>query len=369
MSHYFQLNNIYICNLKGIPWFSKDISQKVVKFTSDFNEILRHEETLKDDEKLNILFIQNTYGYRSGIFGFATEFVADGLTSLFISTPPMKLQSFLNHNVDYFRQNNLQCNDFQIISGAISYLNRFIPFANYFKWDIKNDIFFDKLNHETRNDSIPSIFDTKKVFDNGIRLHSNKKPTKSGFVPLVTQPISLLDTFAKRGIEWFYFQETNCSFLCLVYNFSDNNDDIIKKQEFYQLITLYKELYNLLTKSCDDLDVLIIGDIYSIDKDDFIDFQIMKCSPTSNCHVFYKSSAPQIPGVIYTDDYGLIHENYHDRIFDDISLPPLSPVEINNETRIDDTYVTIVETTTNNIIFTENCDKESVHSDEWTTIV
>ena len=131
MSHYFQLNNIYICNLKGIPWFSKDISQKVVKFTSDFNEILRHEETLKDDEKLNILFIQNTYGYRSGIFGFATEFVADGLTSLFISTPPMKLQSFLNHNVDYFRQNNLQCNDFQIISGAISYLNRFIPFANY----------------------------------------------------------------------------------------------------------------------------------------------------------------------------------------------------------------------------------------------
>ena len=251
------LKSIISCNINGTPLTSCNLSKRIYEYKKFLDENVK--EKFLDDE-LFIISIQGLYGYRSGILGYLFNKLSFELSQYH---NPTLLKSFLN----VFISNNIEANDFEILSTTLSIISRKIPFLNIGNWDLKNYISNEYINNFIPNNSFPSIFDLKSLyllnplFDSGCTIISNKKHLESGFERWnIIDSCSFSNKLFNQGINWAYF-ESNKNGISII------NFELIKNEDLYnsQFIQLLN-LKNILEKKFTDnsnlvkYETFIIGD-------------------------------------------------------------------------------------------------------------
>lgn len=218
-------------NLNKIPWFSNiqnglwnDVKNHIDISLNNTNNNIQNENDLV------ITCIQGIYGYRAGLFGYTTKY----------------LTSYLPYNPLYLKniiQNNIECNDFDIISGSLTYITRIIPFFNIGVWDDKNTIFNHNYNnsilkHKTVSSSLKggifSTFCNTPILDNGCAIFSNRPPHQTGTFSFDYKTKTYFDSLINRGCVWNYYLSDNgfTGIMVLTFTSSDNpiNNEITIKQ-------------------------------------------------------------------------------------------------------------------------------------------
>jgi hypothetical protein len=251
-------------NLKANPWFSFcDYS----KWKTIINEKMSN---IIDNDNLIVYCVQETYGYRTGLFGFLSHSI-----SSFLPFESFCLKRFMNSNIRYYQSNNIFSSDGEIISSFISKINRYIPILNIGTWDYKNELLMENFYYE--NNSIPHMFDfTSPMLDSGCGIFSNQIPFESGYEPLdyVNNKISLSDNLSSKGMVWSFFKSNNKKGIVVIsFNLSDDLFELTKLLELEQIISLKNKLQNRFGLMVNDYETYIVGDFkikFSEDSESFI---------------------------------------------------------------------------------------------------
>jgi len=234
-------------NIKNKPFFSNNLKKE--KWLDAIQSISLNDSNI-DDNALIIVFLQDLYGYRTGLLGYLSTLLTSKLNKY---TPSTFIFSTL---LNYFLNSKFKCNDLDILSGIISILNRSIPILNYGVWDNKT-FFSDKLNlFINENHSINDIFNLHSIFlfqpffDSGLGILSNKKCNDSGFESLKNPT----NKFINEGFLWSYFKDDNKNILIITLNITKNEDNSSELKELLNLVD------KLLLKFSSNCEIYVSGD-------------------------------------------------------------------------------------------------------------
>lgn len=252
-------------NIKNKPFFSNNLKKE--KWIDTIQSISLSNSNV-DDNELKIVFLQNLYGYRTGLFGYLSTLLTSTLNKC---TPSTFIFSTL---LNCFFNSKFKCNDLDMLSGIISIFNRSIPILNYGVWDDKQ-FFGKKLNlFINENHSINGIFDLYSIFlfqpffDSGLGILSNKKCDDSGFESLKNPT----NKFINEGFLWSFFKDDNKNILIITLNITKNEDNTSDLKELLTLID------NLLLKFSNNCEIYAFGD-FKMNVDEckhlFDDFKIL----------------------------------------------------------------------------------------------
>jgi hypothetical protein len=216
-------------NIKNKPFFSNNLKKE--KWLDAIQSISLGDSNI-DDNALIIVFLQDLYGYRTGLLGYLSTLLTSTLNKY---TPSTFIFSAL---LNFFFNSKFKCNDLDVLSGIISILNRSIPILNYGIWDDKT-FFSDKLNlFINESHSINGIFNLYSIFlfqpffDSGLGILSNKKCSDSGFESLKNPT----NKFINEGFLWSYFKDDNKNILIITLNITKNDDNTSDLKELLNLI-------------------------------------------------------------------------------------------------------------------------------------
>ena len=239
-------------NLKATPWFSSPCDYFNWKLS--INEKISN---IVDNDNLIIYCVQETYGFRTGIFGLLSHAIFK-----FLPFETFCLKNIMNSNIRYYQTNNVFSSDGELISMFISKANRYIPFFNFGTWDYKNNLLLKNFFYE--NHSIPHIFDfSSPILDSGCGIFSNKKAFLSGYEPLdYVNKVSLSDNLSSKGLVWSFFKNYNESkgITIISFNLSDDLFELNKLLELEQIISLKNKLHNQFGLMVKEYETYIIGD-------------------------------------------------------------------------------------------------------------
>ena len=177
-----RLKSITSANIDGVPLISSNLKYRLNEYKRYINDNIKENN---NEEELEILSIHGLYGYRTGIFGFLSNY----LTYNFINC---KNVNFLQRFLNFLTKNNYKIeasNDFEIIAFIICLISRSIPILNVGNWDPKKNFFRKKscFKNITENLSMPSILNLKSIylldslFDCGSAIYANKRPLDRGY--------------------------------------------------------------------------------------------------------------------------------------------------------------------------------------------
>jgi hypothetical protein len=252
-------------NLKATPWFSSPCDY--FNWKSAINEKVSN---IVDNDNLIIYCVQETYGFRTGIFGLLSHAISN-----FLPFKTFCLKNIMNSNIRYYQTNNVFSSDGELISMFISKVNRYIPFFNFGTWDYKNNLLLKNFFYE--NHSIPCMFDfSSPILDSGCGIFSNKKAFLSGYEPLdYVSKISLSDNLSSKGLVWSFFKNYNESkgITIISFNLSDDLFELNKLLELEQIISLKNKLHNQFGLMVKEYETYIIGDFkinFNKDTESFI---------------------------------------------------------------------------------------------------
>lgn len=240
-------------NLQGVPFFTKDLNVKQKIWKQTLANSLPTEEELEDND-LVVVCIDNLFGYRCGLIGYILMLISSNF-SYYLSN-----STLLNRCVNYVCKSELNSNDFEILAGVISVINRSIPLLNYGVWDHKEYLKTGLLKYINQNHSMSSMFSCessflfKPFFDSGLCILSNKECNDSGFEKLNNQ----VNRYINEGFLWCYYNKNNKGVLIININLSRSSDSEIKTNELKQLENLCNTLTNKFSNVI--LDTYIIGD-------------------------------------------------------------------------------------------------------------
>lgn len=279
-------------NLKATPWFSScDYSEWKSNIDEKISNII-------DIDNLVIYCIQETYGYRVGVFGFLSHFISN-----IIPYQTFYLKQFMNSNIRYYQSNNIFSSDGEIISSFIGKINRYIPFFNFGTWDYKNNLISKNFHYE--NNSIPHMFDfTSPMLDSGCGIFSNQKPYESGYEPLdfVSKKTSISDTLSSKGIVWSFFtNNVNKGITVISFNLSDDLFELTKLLELEQIISLKNKLQNQFGLMVNEYETYIVGDFkikFTEDSESFIQLtKDMNVNGGNTHYLLYQRECPDENGI------------------------------------------------------------------------
>jgi hypothetical protein len=238
-------------NLKATPLFS---FCNYSEWNFNINEKLSN---IVDNDNLIVYCVQETYGYRVGMFGLLSHLISDC-----IPFQTFYLKEFLNSNIRYYQSNNMLSSDGEIISSFIGKFNRYIPIFNIGTWDYKNSLLTKNFFYE--NNSIPNMFDfTSPMLDSGCGIFSNQKPYATGYEPLdfVNKRTSISDNLSSKGIVWSFFMNNDKKGITIIsFNLSDDLFELTKLLELEQIISLKNKLHNRFGLMVNEYETYIIGD-------------------------------------------------------------------------------------------------------------
>ena len=237
-------------NLKATPWFSN------CDYSNWKSTIHEKMSNIIDNDNLIIYCVQETYGYRTGLFGLFGHTI-----SSILPIETFFFRQIMNSNIRYYQSNNILSSDGEIISSFISKINRYIPFLNIGTWDYKNNLLLKNFFHE--NHSIPYMFDFHSpMLDSGCGIFSNKKPFLSGYEPLdFINKISLSDNLSSKGIIWSFFKnEYDKGITVISFNLSDDLFELSKLLELEQIMSMKNKLHNQFGLMVKEYETYIIGD-------------------------------------------------------------------------------------------------------------
>ena len=257
----FNLKHISSLNVDLVPFSSENLYKRLSELKSCFEVNI---ENISDDD-LVIFCIQNAYAYRTGVIGWLSTLLSSKLSEYY---QPTFLQNIVNINA----------NDFEIVSGAISLISRGIPLLNICVWDNKNfqnNIFKYGYGFGNKNDSIPSIFNLKSnyllnpFFDSGCAIYSNKIPFATGFEEWNYRQ----NKYYNNGIVWSYFRNENKGIMIL--NLTIDKSENFPLFQIIQLCELKDELQKKYSKNIEQYETYICGEFN-------IEFNISNIIPEIN---------------------------------------------------------------------------------------
>jgi hypothetical protein len=279
-------------NLKATPWFSScDYSEWKSNIDEKISNII-------DIDNLVIYCVQETYGYRVGMFGFLSHFISN-----IIPFQTFYLKQFMNSNIRYYQSNNIFSSDGEIISSFIGKINRYIPIFNFGTWDYKKNLVSKNFHYE--NNSIPHMFDfTSPMLDSGCGIFSNQKPYESGYEPLdfVSKKTSISDNLSSKGMVWSFFTNNDKKGITVIsFNLSDDLFELTKLLELEQIISLKNKLQNQFGLMVNEYETYIVGDFkikFTEDSESFIQLTNgMNVNHSGNTHyLFYQRECPDENG-------------------------------------------------------------------------
>ncbi len=202
-----------------------------------------------DKDSLKILCIQGLYGFRSGILGKMFDYLGYNLSQYI---KPKFISRFFN---------DIESNDFEIITLFISIITRIIPLYNYIAIDPKQ-MFADILGFINENRSMTSMFDIKSLFllkplyDSGCAIYSNKKYKYCGFEKWCCK-----NSNYNKGMTWCYFESDDNSYGITIINldFNENNTDSDDIYCLKQIIDLKNKLESIYAVSLETYETYIVG--------------------------------------------------------------------------------------------------------------
>jgi hypothetical protein len=232
-------------NIRGKP-FINNIYNTISEWKS-YIQYSINDNTDKDS--LKILCIQGLYGYRSGILGKLFDYVGYRLSQYI---KPKFISSF---------SDDIESNDFEIVTLFISIITRVIPFYNYVTNDPKQ-IFVDILGFMNENRSMTSMFDLESLFllkplyDSGCAIYANKKYKHCGFEKWCCK-----NTVSNKGMTWCYFEclESSSGISVINLDFNEENTDSEDIQCLKQIIELKNKLENNYGLSLETYETYIVG--------------------------------------------------------------------------------------------------------------
>lgn len=279
-------------NLKATPWFSScDYSE----WKSNIDEKISN---INDIDNLVIYCVQETYGYRVGVFGFLSHFISN-----IIPFQTFYLKQFMNSNIRYYQSNNIFSSDGEIISSFIGKINRYIPFFNFGTWDYKKNLISKNFHYE--NNSIPYMFDfTSPMLDSGCGIFSNQKPYESGYEPLdfVSKKTSISDNLSSKGMCWSFFTNNVSKGITVIsFNLSDDLFELTKLLELEQIISLKNKLQNKFGLMVNEYETYIVGDFkikFTEDSESFIQLtKDMNVNGGNTHYLLYQRECPDENGI------------------------------------------------------------------------
>jgi DNA-directed RNA polymerase subunit E'/Rpb7 len=280
-------------NLKANPWFS---FCNYSEWKTIINEKMSNNI---DNDNLIVYCVQETYGYRAGMFGFLSHSI-----STFLPFQSFYLKQFMNSNIRYYQSNNIFSSDGEILSSFISKINRYIPFFNIGTWDYKNQLLMKNFFYE--NNSIPHMFDfTSPMLDSGCGIFSNQIPFESGYEPLdfVGKKLTISDNLSSKGMVWSFFtNNVNKGITVISFNLSDDLFELSKLLELEQIISLKNKLQNRFGLMVNEYETYIVGDFkikFSEDSESFIQLtegMIINYSDNTN-YLLYQKECPDENGI------------------------------------------------------------------------
>lgn len=290
----FNLRCLLNKNLRSIPFFSEN---SLIKSKEYKNLIDKNIPDDIQDNELVIVCLQEVYGYRTGIFGWISNYFSNKFSSN---------THFLQRFINYSFHTNIYGDDLLLFSSGISLLNRLIPLINLVHWDFKKAIFnynYNKsiLKYINKNYSFSNCLSLNPLFDCGCCILSNKIPRSSGFEKFefyIDHEKHLFDKISNKGIIWSYFFENDKGILILTCNSSETDEYYNKFMEFDQILILQKKLESQFKKNCPNIDSFIIFDekinkqIYYRYFDNIFDFKII--DNDNNMLTLYKCIEPKL---------------------------------------------------------------------------
>jgi len=259
------IKSITSCNINGSPLFSHELSKRIFEYKKYIKENVHKDNVNINNNELNILCIQNLYGYRTGIIGYLSSLLSYKLSQYNNPTFFQRMINLFNYEV--------KSNDYEILSFITSFISRKIPIINISNWDLKQNLFGDNdiFKYEQSNLSMPSIFNLSSVyllnpiFDSGCSLYSNIKPIESGFERWdISNNGEFTDKLFNKGINWSFFQSTNkkCGISIINISTINNVSEYIYGLQFKQIINLKEKLERkyALNLSCEKYETFILGD-------------------------------------------------------------------------------------------------------------
>ena len=280
-------------NLKATPWFSScDYSEWKSNIDKKMSNIV-------DIDNLVIYCVQETYGYRVGMFGFLSHAISN-----IIPFQTFYLKRFMNSNIRYYQTNNIFSSDGEIISSFIGKINRYIPFFNIGTWDYKKNLISKNFHYQ--NNSIHHMFDfMSPVLDSGCGIFSNQKPFESGYEPLdfVSKKTTISDILSSKGICWSFFtNNVNKGITVISFNLSDDLFELSKLLELEQIISLKNKLQNRFGLMVNEYETYIVGDFkikFTEDSESFIQLtKGINVNYSDNTHyLIYQKECPDENGI------------------------------------------------------------------------
>lgn len=265
------LKSLSFWNIEKMNWFSNNSPLLIKEIKQHVDNMLPKQDTINDE--LIISCIHGIYAHRTGLFGYIFKMMTQ-----YIRSEPVYLRSFINTH--WFRGKNvLLSNDFELLTGSLSYINKFIPLLNVGIWDDKK-IF---LNYQNKTsclrycNSTPCLlpyFSPRPLFDHGCGIFSNKEPMYKGFISFSSSSLEL----THRGILWNYYrtETTGICILTFILSMVDGNDDEedvlkIKYEEVKTILETAQMLEKIYVKNDYNFECYIIGD-FIIDIVDIVNY-------------------------------------------------------------------------------------------------
>ncbi len=245
-----------------MPLFSSYLTQNIIKSQSYINNnIFDKLKCQKND--LVLLSIHGIYGYRTGIFGFISNFLSNKLSKF--SKP-----TILSRCVNSIFSQELVNNDYEIFSLFFTMVSRKIPILNMGNGDLKRKIFHNKFLKYNINHSLPNIFNLSSIymlnplFDSGMGIYSNREPLFSGFERWnISSTLGRMKyTIYNKGISWYFYGSDNKENAICVFNISlvDDVPDWIISSQLKQIVKLKNNLMEKYNSEYEKYENIIIGD-------------------------------------------------------------------------------------------------------------
>ena len=232
-------------NIRGKP-FINNIYNNILKWKSYIKYSINDNS---EEDSLKILCIQGLYGYRSGVLGKLFDYTGYHISQY---TIPGFISSFFE---------NIESNDFEIITLFISIITRILPFYNYITIDPKQ-MFVDVFGFINENESMSSMFDLnslfllKPLYDSGCAIYSNKKYKYCGF-----EKWTCKKSISNKGMTWCYFEclESFSGVTIINLDFKDDNTDFEDIECLKHIVDLKNKLENNYGTSLETYETYVVG--------------------------------------------------------------------------------------------------------------
>ncbi len=266
-----RLKTLSFWNVDKMNWYSNNNHNVIKEIKYSIDSVLPMKDSLQSTD-LVVTCINGLYSHRVGVLGYLFKYTSIYYPSDFRSV-------YLRNFINTYCYTDFIADDTELISGAISVLNRFIPIFNYPSWDDKLTLIntqkeFSTLTYLNIPNSLPSMFNFNyyPLFDSGTGIFANKPATYYGFIPFQHSNLFQYSTINIPGITYNLYTDETKNILIVTFNLTNHSDSSIlfktQQDEIIQVLTLTKNLEKTFNNTLNKnllYETIIIGEFRYID--------------------------------------------------------------------------------------------------------